>query len=171
MAGNDEPDLFGRLAIFPLPNLLQMLSSQQATGKLLVCYGARKLQIYLRQGLVSFVHSKPSKLRLGEYLVAHGSCTKADLDKALSLQKLEKKVPLGKLLLALNNLDRKTLRDALRILARENLYEAMMWPMGEARFYHRVTVQLDDLTLRLEVDKIILEAMRHLDEKRAKEQG
>jgi len=159
-----EAGLRGNLQTVPLSDLLQLITTSAKTGMLSICRNEQKREIYFRKGAVIFASSSGSEEQLlGNLVLSRKKISKADLERALSIQKLSGK-KLGTVLLEMTKLTKEELLSFLRIQVEEIVYNLFGWNSGEFVFYDGKPPPVGQVTAELNTMNLIMEGSRRIDE-------
>jgi hypothetical protein len=159
-----EAGLTGNLQTVPLSDLLQLITTSAKTGMLSIWRGEQKREIYFRKGAVIYASSSGSEEQLlGNLVLGRKKISKADLERALSIQKLTGK-KLGTVLLEMTKLTKEELLGFLRIQVEEIVYNLFGWNSGEFVFYDRKQPPAGQVTAELNTMNLIMEGSRRIDE-------
>ena len=159
-----EAGLTGNLQTVPLSDLLQLITTSAKTGMLYICRGEQKREIYFRKGAVIYAFSSGSEEQLlGNLVLSRRKISKADLERALSIQKLTGK-KLGTVLLEMTKLTKEELLGFLRIQVEEIVYNLFGWNSGEFIFYDGKPPPAGQVTAELNTMNLIMEGSRRIDE-------
>ena len=140
------------------------LSTSAKTGMLSICRGEQKREIYFGKGAVIYASSSGSEEQLlGNLVLSRKKISKADLERALSIQKLTGK-KLGTVLLEMTKLTKKELLSFLRIQVEEIVYNLFGWNSGEFIFYDGKPPPAGQVTAELNTMNLIMEGSRRIDE-------
>lgn len=154
----------GRLAVFPVPNLLQWALHERQTGCLVVRgRRAAEKRISFRAGMVVGCCSTEASERFGQYLVAHGHLVPAVLAEALIHARRNDR-RLGTTLRELGLLSPDAVRDALRACIEDSVCDLFFWRKG-LFYFDDEPAQEDDVPAgAIDTTSLLLEGMRWLDE-------
>ncbi|MGB2989754.1 MAG: DUF4388 domain-containing protein [Candidatus Zixiibacteriota bacterium] len=159
-----DAGLTGNLQTVPLSDLLQLITTSAKTGMLSICRSEQKREIYFRKGAVIFASSSGSEEQLlGNLVLSRKKISKADLERALSIQKLTGK-KLGTVLLEMTKLTKEELLSFLRIQVEEIVYNLFGWNSGEFVFYDGKLPPAGQVTAELNTMNLIMEGSRRIDE-------
>ncbi|MGB2768158.1 MAG: DUF4388 domain-containing protein [Candidatus Zixiibacteriota bacterium] len=159
-----DAGLTGNLQTVPLSDLLQLITTSAKTGMLSICRSEQKREIYFRKGAVIFASSSGSEEQLlGNLVLSRKKISKADLERALSIQKLTGK-KLGTVLLEMTKLTKEELLSFLRIQVEEIVYNLFGWNSGEFVFYDGKPPPAGQVTAELNTMNLIMEGSRRIDE-------
>jgi hypothetical protein len=149
----------GDLAVTPLPEILATIERYRVRGALSVTRGDAHRRIYLDNGLVVFATSDERDVRLGNYLIRHGTLPE-DAVASAEARLAGDGIRLGQILLRLELLDQSTLEAAVAEQVREILWGAFDWDEGEVVF--EIGVGRDDESVRIDlpIAEVIVEGIR-----------
>lgn len=160
-------ELEGRItSSMSLPEVLQFLGMSRMTGTLTVVQGDYSGSLMLRGGRLVNSTSLGRSRRLGQMLVYRGLVDRNAVEEALAYQQdFSPGTPLGRILVHRGHISMDQLRQAIRLQLEEELWELFSLREGSFRFEHGddATIGTDSL-VELEVEPLILEATRRLDE-------
>jgi CheY-like chemotaxis protein len=171
---SDDAVLQGDLRVVPIAEVLQLLQNQAHSGVLTVARARGKVDVCFRQGRVDFAvaHNLGEEFLLGRFVVALQLMSKPDLEAFIGARAELKRgaegrrVPLGQQLVKLGYVSEGELRQAITKQTCELVYEILRWNFGQFAF--RATRDLPplavDAALGLEVDGILMEGFRRVDE-------
>jgi CheY-like chemotaxis protein len=160
----------GDLGLVGIANLLQLLSSSQAQGRLTISSGAERKVIGFAVDGIRLLQGVHRTNPLGEVLLRTRKITQAQLEDILIQQRITKQ-RLGDLLAERGVISREALETALREQAAEEIYDLFTW--SEAVFEFAETMEpleastlspLASVILDANVVSIMIEAARRLDE-------
>jgi CheY-like chemotaxis protein len=176
----DPVALRGNLQWVPVAEVLSLLQQQRQWGVLSVARTAegsppqeQRIDVYFKQGKIELVLADQlgDEFLVGRYLVEQGALGRADLDLFLKSRTAdaERSGPskaIGLQLVKLNYCTEAELKSALSRQASERIYELLRWPSG--RFQFEASRELAplaiDAALALDVDGILMEGFRRVDE-------
>jgi hypothetical protein len=145
--------LDGDLHHFFPAEVLQLLQLAQANGRLQLERPRETVDLYIERGRPVFARTNGAAVRAGEVLVHRGLVTQS--------------ARLGTLLVAHGAISPEQLQQAVREVLRRIVYGVLLWRDGRFRFYSGERVESEDIQLDLELDRLILEGLRHADQSRA----
>ncbi len=156
----------GRLAIFPVPNLLQWALHERPTGCLVVRgRRAAEKRILFRGGAIVGCRSTEPNERYGQYLVAHGHLAPAVLAEALiHARRTDRR--LGATLREMGLLAPDLVRDTLRACVEDSICDLFFWRKGLFYFDEEPVGEEDLPPGAIDTMGLILEGTRWLDEER-----
>jgi len=155
--------LEGTLGVFLPAEVLQLLALAGASGRLELARDAERAEIWLEHGRPVSARTSGGAVRLGEALTHRGSLTREALDRALAEQSRRPETPIGSLLIEHRAVERAELDAALRDVWRRVVLGLLLWREGTFRFVPGATPPGDDTRLDLDLDRLILEALRQAD--------
>jgi glycine/D-amino acid oxidase-like deaminating enzyme len=162
-----EQVLEGDLRVFFPAEVLQLLQLAQAHGKLELERPRETVELFIERGRPVFARTNGAAVRAGEVLVHRGLVSQEALDRALESQRARPGERLGSLLVASGAILPEQLQLAVREVLRRIVYGVLLWREGRFRFYSGERIEAEDIQLDLELDRLILEGLRHADQTRA----
>jgi CheY-like chemotaxis protein len=175
-AGGDSVEnaaLQGNLARVPVAEVLTLLQQQRQWGVLRVRRGGQSneegthIDVIFKQGKVELTLAEglSEEFLVGRYLVELQALSRQDLDLFCKSRGPATK-PIGEQLVKLSYVTEPELKQALARQTSERVYELLRWPAG--RFSFHATRELPplalDAALGLDVDGILMEGFRRVDE-------
>jgi CheY-like chemotaxis protein len=170
-AGETGPALQGNLRAVPLAEVLGLLAAQRQWGLLSVtrndgagidvCFKAGRIELALAHGI-------GEEFLLGRYLVEVSTMSRQDLDLFLEGRQPQSRTgkPIGQQLVKMNYVNDGEVKEALVRQTQERIFELLRWPSG--KFVFTATRELPplaaDAALSLDVDGILMEGFRRVDE-------
>ncbi|HEY3169595.1 MAG TPA: DUF4388 domain-containing protein [Thermoanaerobaculia bacterium] len=149
----------GDLAVTPLPEILATIERYRVPGALSVTRGEAHRCIYLDSGLVVFATSDEAEVRLGTYLIRHGTLPE-DAVHSAEARLAGDGIRLGQILLRLELLDQATLDAAVSDQVREILWGAFDWNSGEVVFEVGLRRSEETVRIDLSIAEVIVEGVR-----------
>jgi CheY-like chemotaxis protein len=162
--------LQGDLGVIPFAEVLQLLRAQPQSGTLTVTRGTReraRVDVFFRSGKVDFAagHGMGEEFLIGRFVCDLGLVGKADLEAFVKSRPPGSKL-LGQQLIKTGYISEADLRQVLTKQTTELVYEVLRWNYGHFAF--RATRELPanavDASLALDVDGILMEGFRRVDE-------
>ena len=175
-ADTESVALRGNLRLVPVAEVLSLLQQQRQWGVLSVSRlqeSSRNLEqridVYFKQGKIELVLAENlgEEFLIGRYLVDGGALARGDLDLFLKSRGRESSgKPIGEQLIKLNYVTEGDLKSALQRQAAERIYELLRWPSGRFQFHasRELAPLALDAALALDVDGILMEGFRRVDE-------
>lgn len=160
-------ELEGRLnPALSLPEVLQFLGMGKMTGVLTVSQGAYSATLTLRQGKLINSSSVGRPRRLGQMLVSRGLVERADVEDAAAQQRAggPGSTPLGQILVQRGKISVEQLRQSIRLQLEEEIWELFNLVEGQFKFEHGDEKAMGDALVELDVEHLIIEGTRRLDE-------
>jgi tetratricopeptide (TPR) repeat protein len=154
----------GSLREASLPDVLQLLAMGKKTGCLSVTHRNNFGNIYFNKGRISYASIINRRDRLGDMLVKTGVITQAQLEAAVSLQDKQRETRLGELLVEQGALTLDTLHDAIKVQIQEAVYFLFTWHQGTFNFEADVVPDLQDITVSINPESLLLEGAHRVDE-------
>jgi hypothetical protein len=154
----------GNLKTVAFPDILQLLSTGKKTGVLTITKGEVQKDISFRDGNIIYASSRNSEEDfLGTLLLKRGRISKADLERALMLQKTSGK-KLGMILVDMELFSREEIVDCLKLQVEEIAYNLFSWDSGDFIFQEGQLPEIKDLLVNLSSMSVIMEGTRRIDE-------
>jgi hypothetical protein len=162
--------LEGDLAHFFPSEVLQLLQLAQAVGRLELTRGQETVSLWYERGRPVFAHTSGVSVRSGEFLQHRGYVTAEAVTRALERQKHENR-RLGQLLVEQGDASSEQVAAAVHEVLRRIVYNVILWRDGRFRFVPGEMAEGEDITLDLDLDRLILEGLRLADQARAVRAG
>jgi hypothetical protein len=172
--------LDGDLARFSVPDVLTLLGMGQRTGVLVLeragdrfvgdapppatATDYEETKLFIRDGRPVFAVATRDDLRLGNMLVRMGRLAQADLDRILSRQQGGPQ-RLGEALQIEKVLTDAELASFLKVQVSEVIFDTFGWRMGTFTFYDDVPPPNAVVTLEMDLQNLIMEGVRRIDER------
>lgn len=155
----------GDLTDLPVADLLSIFHLRGLSGRLSLQSGRAQAVITFRRGRLIAVTSTRPPRRLGELLVEAGQLTRERRRRALALQS-DRLIgqPLGRILVAEGWVTRRRLEQVLTVQAEAILFDALAWSEGSFHFVRGETAPLLLALRDFNIERVILQAVRHGDE-------
>ena len=170
-AGETGPALQGNLRAIPLAEVLGLLATQRQWGILSVTRAdGAGVDVCFKAGRIELApaHGIGEEFLLGRYLVEVSTMSRQDLDLFLEGRAPQSRTgkPIGQQLVKMNYVNDGEVKEALVRQTQERIFELLRWPSGKFTFMTtRELPQLAvDAALSLEVDGILMEGFRRVDE-------
>jgi CheY-like chemotaxis protein len=171
---DDGTALRGNLAQVPLAEVLGLLQQQRQWGALSVTRPpgesgepSAKIDVFFKAGKVELTLAEGlgEEFLVGRYLVDQQALSRQDLELFLKSRGPATK-PIGEQLVKLSYVTEAELKQALARQTSERIYELLRWPAGRFAFF--ATRELPplaiDAALGLDIDGILMEGVRRVDE-------
>jgi len=153
----------GNLETMPVADLLQWAANGRLTGTIRISRGEITKMIYIEKGKIVSCTSTDPKEFLGHFLVSKGVINETDLQEACITQDRFSGL-LGQILVKQGAINEETLEKMLRIKAEEAIFELFTWEEGHFVFRQDELPEFDLVPISLDVQGLVLEGMRRLDE-------
>ena len=163
--------LEGDLAHFFPSEVLQLLRLAQAAGRLEFTRDSERVDLWYERGRPVFARTTGHSVRSGELLQHRGAVSAPALARALGRQREEPRRRLGELLVEQGDASREQVSDAVHEVLRRIVYNVILWKDGRFRFVPGEAAEGEDITLDLDLDRLILEGLRLADQERAARTG
>ncbi len=156
-------DLRGRIDLFGVANIFQLLNHAEATGKLVLEGEDQRGRVYFHQGRLIYARSDADVERIGDVLVRTGVLESTQLEGA-KIQADRRGVRIGTVLVDSGSLSEEQLAAAIQEQIREVVYRLVAIETGSFAFYSQIYPENEDILLDVELDVLLLEGLRKLDE-------
>lgn len=153
----------GNIKTMALAELLQWLSQGQKIGTLVIDNGRVEKRVFFKNGLIISSASTDPKEYLGHFLVSQGHISEEEVDKAVARQDEEKHL-IGKILVDMGAVSEEELHKLLQLKAEESIYDIFTWDEGDFHFLDGELPEKNMIPMGLDVQWIVLEGSRRLDE-------
>ena len=157
--------LWGKIQDFSIFSILQFLATYRKSGVLEIQDFEEYGYIYMTDGKVDAISLPLSDDLLGSRLVAAGILSEEQLNECLlSYSHDENREPLGVMLLKRGYTDRRTLQDIVNRQTHDQALQLSNWTAGTFKFVVPDRVFRFPITPSIDVQALLLEASRRLDE-------
>lgn len=157
------PYLESSFEVMEQTDLLQWLQSAKRTGVLRVSSGVAMRRIYFKNGDIIACSSNEPRLLLGQFMLANGRLDETTLQEFMRLQEKTGQ-NLGKLLVDAGRISESELQLLLTAKAEEVLFSILEQEKGNFRFEPGQSPPDDSMPVELNVQTVLLEGIRRLDE-------
>ncbi|MSP17179.1 MAG: response regulator [Myxococcales bacterium] len=167
LAEASEAVLEGDLRVVPLAEVLQLLHVQSQSGVLQIIRTGATVDLFFRQGKIDLAAARgvAEEFLLGRFILDAELMNRTDLEAFLKARTPGTRL-IGSQLVKLGYISEIELRQAITRQTCELIYEILRWNVG--RFAFRATRDLPasavDASLGLEVEGILMEGFRRVDE-------
>ena len=159
--------LEGDLAHFFPSEVLQLLQLAQASGRLEFTRGEERVDLWYERGRPTFARTSGLAVRSGEMLMHKGTVSPSALARALERQRQDPRRRVGELLVEQGDASPEQIAEAVHEVLRRIVYHVILWRDGRFRFVPGEVAEGEDITLDLDLDRLILEGLRLADQERA----
>jgi len=154
--------LEGSLEAFSLPDIFQLLSFTKKTGALRITGPAAKGLVHFATGSVTGATSDVSRQSLARRLVGAGLLDDDALRKAVEAAAADPAVGIGKAAHDAGLVDDGVLHEQVVEQATDSVFDLLRWTRGDFAFVEEGNP--DDLGVSLNVEEVIAEGRRRLEE-------
>jgi hypothetical protein len=154
----------GLLERVEVPDLLTFIHLGRRTGVLDLEHDGKTTRTFFRDGQPVFATSNKEGLRLGDVLVRMGRLTRKDVDRCLARPRAGGD-RLGLAMVAEGALKEEELTPILKVQVSEVLFDTFTWKAGTFAFYDDLAPPPGMVTLEMDVQNLLMEGMRRLDER------
>ncbi|HWX25139.1 MAG TPA: DUF4388 domain-containing protein [Vicinamibacteria bacterium] len=159
-----EKILEGSLARFEVPDILTFLNLGLRTGVLVFERPEYETKLFFREGSPLYATSTKPALRFGTLLERLGKVSSDQLERVLQRQRTEGH-RIGQVLLWEKILAEGELAYFLKVQVSEVIFDTFTWHTGVFGFYDGVPAPGTAVTLEMNVQNLIMEGVRRIDER------
>jgi hypothetical protein len=152
--------LSGVLEHFPPVQILRLLQMSGASGRLELVRGEERAEVFLNDGRPSFARTNGQHSRLGDVLVGSGDIRPEAIELTVAVQQDQPGERMGAMLVESGIVDHTRMREAVLEVQRRIVCRVLLWRDGEFRFHPGEHAANEDITLALDLDGLIIEALR-----------
>lgn len=152
--------LSGALAHFLPIHVLRLLQMSGATGRLHIQHGEERADLFLIQGRSAFAFTNAVHLRIGDVLVNGGDIRPEAIELTVAVQQDQPGLRLGAMLVESGVVEPERLRSAVLEVQRRIICRVLLWENGEFSFHPGERARDEDITLELDLDRMIVDALR-----------
>ena len=156
-------DLRGRIDLFGVASIFQLLHQAEATGKLVLEGEDQRGRVYFHQGRLVYARTDAEMERLGEVLVSRGVLELAQLEGAKIVAD-RRGVRIGTVLVESGGISQTQLSEAIRGQIMEVVYHLVRIQGGSFAVYSQIYPENEDILLDVSLEFLLLEGLRKLDE-------
>ncbi|RKZ12410.1 hypothetical protein DRQ53_00410 [bacterium] len=156
-------DLRGRIELFGVANIFQLISQAEGTGKLVMEGESGRGRVYFHEGRLVYARTDASMERVGDVLVRQGILEAAQLEGA-RIQAECKDTRIGTVLVESGSLTREQLVGAIQEQISEVVYRLVTIERGSFAFYSQIYPENEDILLDVSLEFLLIEGLRKLDE-------
>jgi len=152
--------LSGALSHFLPIQILRLLQLAGATGRLAMWHGDERADLFLINGRSAFAFTNAVHLRVGEVLVNGGDIRPEAIELTAAVQQDQPGSRIGRMLVDSGVLEPARLRDAVLEVQRRIVCRVLLWENGEFQFHPGERASEEDITLDLDLDRLVIDALR-----------
>lgn len=156
----------GNISTMALADVFQWLATGQKTGTLRIAQidGPIRKEIYFANGTITSASSNDPEELLGQFLMNTKRITEAQLTMALASQKKANNSLLGNILVEHKLLTKDELRDTLRTVTEEIIYDLFLWKEGNFEFADDQLPDREMPELGMDITHLSLEGAQREDD-------
>lgn len=160
-----ELDLQGNIEKFTLPEIFQLIAAGRKSGTLGIQRDDNIVMIYFENGDITYGYGPRQTYHLGQLLKEKKKLSVEQLEDAIQAQaKTDNSKRLGEILVGRGFIDRADLEEVIHQQVEQLLYSLLAWQSGSFKFYENQFPTIEEITVRLSVENVILEGLRRFDE-------
>jgi len=153
----------GNLETMPVADVLQWAANGRLTGTIRISRAEITKMIYIKKGKIVSCTSTDPREFLGHFLVSQGAISESNLQEAI-IQQDRLSGLLGQILVQRGFLTDAKLNEMLRLKAEEAIFDLFTWDDGLFLFHEGEMPGFELVPISLDVQGLVLEGMRRLDE-------
>ena len=150
----------GALTHFLPIQVLRLLQTAGATGRLEIHHGDERADLFLINGRSAFAFTNAVHLRVGDVLVSGGDIRPEAIELTAAVQQDQPGSRLGAMLVESGVVEPARLRAAVLEVQRRIICRVLLWERGEFAFHPGERASDEDITLDLDIDRLIIDALR-----------
>ncbi len=155
----------GNLQEASLPDIVQLLSLGKKTGVLSVSDKKNFGDIFFKDGRIIYSSIVNREKKIGDILLKSNDITKEQLEKALEYQdEIKGEKRLGDILVEMNFVTKEVLEEKIKQQITDTIFTLLTWKTGFFNFEPDIEPVSETTTVEIEVDDILLEEVRKIDE-------
>jgi hypothetical protein len=156
--------LAGDISRFEVADVLMFLHLGRATGVLVFERPDQETKLFFSEGRPIFATSTREDLRFGSILVRTGKLSSSELEKALA-RGMGRRLRVGQILMEENVLTTAELTEFLKLQVSDVIFDTFEWREGSFTFFDRVPAPATAVPLEMDLQNLIMEGVRRLDER------
>jgi Domain of unknown function (DUF4388) len=153
--------LTGSLVHFSPVQIIQLLKTEHATGRLQLKRDEETADLYVEYGRTLFIRTNGASIRVGDILIHRGDLRPEAIELALAVQHDRPGERIGHMLIESGTLSEEQLREALLVVQRHILCGVLLWREGTFDFHEGDQVQEEDVRLDLVLDPLVVSVLSH----------
>ena len=140
--------------------ILRLLQSSGATGRLELVRGTERADVFLIEGRSAIARTNGPHVRLGEILVEAGLIRREAAEFAAAFQQDVPGTRLGQMLVDSGAIRPDRLIWAVLEVQKRILCRILLWREGEFTFHRGERGEDEDISIDLDLDRFVVEALR-----------
>lgn len=152
--------LSGTLDHFLPVQILRLLQMAGATGRLEFVRGEERADLFLMDGRPAFARTTGEHARVGDVLVDGGDLRPEAVELTAAVQQDQPGTRIGHMLVESGVIEPDRLRAAVLEVQRRIVCRVLLWHEGSFAFHPGEQVSGEDITLAVDLDRLIVEALR-----------
>ena len=151
--------LSGSLEHFLPVQILRLLQMIGATGRLQFVHQQERANVYVVRGHPTFANTTATHSRLGDVLIERGLVRPEAIELTAAVQEDDPGLRLGQLLVANGLVSQEHVQFAVLEVQLRIVCQILLWQRGEFTFFPNERVKSEDITLALDLDRLIVDAL------------
>jgi|JI10StandDraft_1071094.scaffolds.fasta_scaffold32287_4 hypothetical protein len=154
----------GLIGYVEVPDLFTFVNLGRRTGVTELTRPDQSTRVFFQKGNPVFATSDREGLRLGDLLLRMGKISRKDLDR-VSARYRPGGPQIGQLFVADGLITFEELTSHLKVQISEVIFDLFNWNEGTFSFYDDVAPPPDAVTLQMDIQNLLMEGVRRLDER------
>lgn len=154
--------LIGRVEV---PDLLTFVNLGRRTGVTELARNEQSTRVFFRMGDPVFATSDKEGLRIGDVLLRAGKITRKDVERCMARHRAAVGHRLGQVLVSEGLLKDEELSAYLKVQVSDVIFDTFGWTEGSFAFYDDVSPPPDACTLEMDIQNLLMEGVRRMDER------
>lgn len=154
----------GLVGYVEVPDLFTFVNLGRRTGVTELNRPEQSTRVFFQKGNPVFAISDREGLRLGDLLLRMGKISRKDLDRVSARYRVGGP-QIGQLFVADGLITLEELTSHLKVQISEVIFDLFNWNEGTFSFYDDVAPPPDAVTLQMDIQNLIMEGVRRLDER------
>lgn len=154
----------GLIGYVEIPDLFTFVHLGRRTGVTELTKPGQLTRVFFQKGNPVFATSDKEGLRLGDLLLRLGRISRKDLDRCMARYRVGGP-HLGQVFVSEGLLSMEDLTSHLKVQISEVIFDTFGWTQGSFAFYDDVSPPPDAVTLQMDIQNLLMEGARRLDER------
>jgi hypothetical protein len=145
----------GSLSYLNVGQLLRLLQTVQATGRLELVRAKERTDVFVEEGRTLFARTTGASLRVGDVLVRRGAAPPEAIELVLAVQRDQPGARIGRMLVESGVLTESEIHEAVLAVQRAIVLGLLTWREGRFRFFPEERIEGEDIRLDLDLDRLL----------------
>ena len=152
--------LHGTFGHFMPVQILRLLQMTGFTGRLEIQHHDEHVDLFMVDGRYGFAHTTGMHLRVGDVLVDGGDVHPEAIELTAAVQQDQPGFRIGRMLVENGAVDPERLRAAVLEVQKRIVCRVLLWEQGSFTVHPNEQAGDEDITLNLDLDHLIIDALR-----------